>query len=127
MRKTLSLVPVLIAAFAFFTLPAHAQFDTGTDWKLNQVQDVNYLTGGCDEDMSADECFASGTAQGMTSCTAYRCVQCGNDVNTGKAGCYAAPRGINGVCKCTLTTKYLPDFQIYVTVCEGTGACKASS
>jgi len=105
MRKSLALLPVFIVAVMFVALPAQAQYDPGTDWKTNQVQDVTFMTGGCDSNMTADQCFSAGT---MVKGTCYEnsCAKC---VTIGfwsgplwvvKDSC--KPSSEPGACKCSI-------------------------
>lgn len=123
MKRTASLLPVLVIALAFFALPAHAQWDTGSDPKMG-VENVQYMSTGCTMAMTADQCFAAGTgfAGGMKTCTASECARCGNNFLTGKAECFTA-KGINGSCECTVETTYDAAGSRWVTTCTGKGQC----
>lgn len=104
MKKPLSMLSFCVVAIALFALPMQAQYDPGTDWKLNQVNDVNYLSGGCDSGMTADECFAAGSTSGAQTCQSNRCAICvGNpssDAYHPNPSCSLSSEP--GSCKCSI-------------------------
>jgi hypothetical protein len=103
---------LLVCAF-----PLYAQIDDG-DLTLNR----NIPPDDCP---TYDACtMATGfSAVGMTSCTATRCLACGNDAVTGKASCYYAPSGSSGSCQCSTRTVCQAEYNVYSTFCEGRGQC----
>jgi hypothetical protein len=73
-RSLFFILPVFVVML--IAIPAHAQYDDCNDPKTcNQVQDVTYVTGGCDSNMTADQCFSAGGMANGT-CQSNQCAKC---------------------------------------------------
>ncbi len=117
MKRIASLLPAVLLVFAF-AVSAHAQYDPGTDWKTNSVEDLNYMDSGCTSNMTADQCFAAGRATGGT-CQSNQCAVCTHKLKA--VGLIyveydsCGPSSEPGSCKCSVEA---PNF-----TCKLEGTC----
>lgn len=124
MKKAMGFL-FLVALALIVAPPAHAQMlgDNGEVYNRDLPADQCPTYDSCSmAPGGGGDPNSGGIAGGMQSCTASRCVNCGIDETTQKASCFTA-EGLNGSCKCTLTTNYYPESGHTRTTCTGEGTC----
>ena len=111
--KTTLLAFATAAVFSLWTLPAQAQYDSGTD-KMETLNMTTYES--CDSSMTADQCMWSPMLGGnYTSCTAFKSAKEGCvDKVSGPWGNECATVYRNAHCECDDVTKAVKGTCTYV-------------
>jgi len=124
MKKAMGLLFV-VAVLTIIAPPAHAQVlgDGGEVLNRDLPPDQCPTYDSCSMAPGGGADPNTVWAPGMTSCTANRCTECGNDAETGKATCFLRASGLPGGCKCTVTTTYNELWHWYETTCTTQGSC----
>ena len=124
MKKAIAFL--FVAALAIIIAPpAHAQMlgDDGLVLNRDLPPDPCPTYDSCSMDVGGGADPNATWASGVTSCRATRCLECGNDGNTGKASCFYRSPGLSGSCRCSTSTSYEAEYGVNVTRCTGTGQC----